>query len=193
MVEALADKLVSFFIEKRLGVEEKYEIYKDRINSLIYFIISLVSVVIIGLIFNKVIQGIIFLICYILIRKFAFGYKPNSYLVRLSMFIAMLLFTIYISSYDDIITYKSLVMIFSMLSFGAIYMLAPVNDRKKPLKHNIVFKYKIISRLLASIITIITISLLTIYKLHGYSAYMCAALFWSAILLILGTIKNYII
>ena len=134
MVEALADKLVSFCIEKKLVVEEKYEIYKGRINSLIYFIISLVSVVIIGLIFNKVIQGIIFLICYILIRKFAFGYKPNSYLVRLSMFIAMLIFTIYISSYDDIITYKSLVMIFSMLSFGAIYMLAPVNDRKKSFK-----------------------------------------------------------
>ncbi|MVO72652.1 hypothetical protein GOD95_14480, partial [Paeniclostridium sordellii] len=55
MVEALADKLVSFFIEKRFVVEEKYEIYKGRINSLIYFIISLVSVVIIGLIFNKVI------------------------------------------------------------------------------------------------------------------------------------------
>lgn len=192
MVESLTNKLISFFVEKSIIVEDKYEIYKSKITKFIYFIISLVSVIIIGLIFNKAIQGIILLICYILIRKFACGYKPDNYIIRLLMFIAIFLFTIYVSDYDDLTTYKSLIITFTMLSFGGIYMLSPVEDRKKPLKRKIAIKYKIISRILATIITLITMALLISYSLNEYAAYMCSALFWSAIMLVLGTIKNYI-
>lgn len=192
MVESLTNKLISFFVEKSIIVEDKYEIYKSKITKFIYFIISLVSVIIIGLIFNKAIQGIILLICYILIRKFACGYKPDNYIVRLLMFIAIFLFTIYVSNYDDLTTYKSLIITFTMLSFGGIYMLSPVEDRKKPLKRKIAIRYKIISRILATIITLITMALLISYSLNEYAAYMCSALFWSAIMLVLGTIKNYI-
>ncbi|MEG2786668.1 MAG: accessory gene regulator B family protein [Romboutsia sp.] len=192
MVESLTNKVISFFIQKSFIVEDKYEIYKSKITQFIYFIISLGSVVIIGLIFNKAVQGIILLICYILIRCFACGYKPDNYIIRLLMFIAIFLFTIYVSDYDDLTTYKSLVITFTMLSFGGIYMLSPVEDRKKPLKGNFVIRYKIISRILAFIMTLITMVLLGTYSFNEYAAYMCAALFWSAIMLVLGTIKNYI-
>ncbi|WP_373600967.1 accessory gene regulator B family protein [Paraclostridium bifermentans] len=193
MVEALTDKVASFFISKNFINEDKHKNLKVRISSFIYLVISVISVYIVGEIFNRVIQGMILLVCYVSIRKFARGYKPQKYIIRLTMFISMFLLTIYLSNYDDLITYKALVTIFSMLSFGGIYMLAPVEDRKKILSYRTIKKQKIISRIISITILIVTIASLSNQQLHEYAAYTSSALFWSAILLVIGTIKNCII
>ncbi len=193
MVEALTDKVASFFISKNFINEDKHKNLKVRISSFIYLVISVISVYIVGGIFNRVIQGMILLVCYVSIRKFARGYKPQKYIIRLTMFISMFLLTIYLSNYDDLITYKALVTIFSMLSFGGIYMLAPVEDRKKILSYSTIKKQKIISRIISITILIVTIASLSNQQLHEYAAYTSSALFWSAILLVIGTIKNCII
>ncbi len=193
MVEALTDKVASFFISKNFINEDKHKNLKVRISSFIYLVISVISVYIVGGIFNRVIQGMILLVCYVSIRKFARGYKPQKYIIRLTMFISMFLLTIYLSNYDDLITYRALVTIFSMLSFGGIYMLAPVEDRKKILSYSTIKKQKIISRIISITILIVTIASLSNQQLHEYAAYTSSALFWSAILLVIGTIKNCII
>ncbi len=193
MVEALTDKVASFFISKNFINEDKHRSLKLRISSFIYLVISVISVYIVGGIFNRVIQGMILLVCYVSIRKFARGYKPQKYIIRLTMFISMFLLTIYLSNYDDLITYRALVTIFSMLSFGGIYMLAPVEDRKKILSYSTIKKQKIISRIISITILIVTIASLSNQQLHEYAAYTSSALFWSAILLVIGTIKNCII
>lgn len=193
MVEALTDKVASFFISKNFINEDKHKNLKVRISSFIYLVISVISVYIVGEIFNRVIQGMILLVCYVSIRKFARGYKPQKYIIRLTMFISMFLLTIYLSNYDDLITYKALVTIFSMLSFGGIYMLAPVEYRKKRLSYSTIKKQKIISRIISITILIVTIASLSNQQLHEYAAYTSSALFWSAILLVIGTIKNCII
>lgn len=193
MVEALTDKVASFFISKNFINKDKHKNLKVRISSFIYLVISVISVYIVGEIFNRVTQGMILLVCYVSIRKFARGYKPRKYIIRLTMFISMFLLTIYLSNYDDLITYKALVTIFSMLSFGGIYMLAPVEDRKKILSYSTIKKQKIISRIISITILIVTIVSLSNQQLHEYAAYTSSALFWSAILLVIGTIKNCII
>lgn len=193
MVEALTDKVASFFISKNFINEDKHRSLKIRISSFIYLVISVISVYIVGVIFNKVIQGMILLICYVSIRKYARGYKPQKYMIRLIMFIIMFLMTIYLANYEDLTTYKALVITFSMLSFGGIYMLAPVEDRKKILSPGTIKKQRIISRIIATIILTITIISLSNHQFQEYAAYTSSALFWSAILLVIGTIKNCII
>jgi accessory gene regulator B len=192
MIESLTDKVTSFLSSDKELDNKEYEKLKYKTNSFIYLIVSVVSVVLIGLIFNKVNEGIILLICYLSIRKSAFGYKSSIYILRLMIFIGIFILTIFLSDFDDLTTYKSLVITFSMISFGGIYVLCPVNDIKNPIAYKKATECKVISRLIAFIIVIATLVFLKINSLNGYAAYTSSALFWSAVMLVLGTIKNYI-
>ncbi|KGJ50541.1 accessory gene regulator B family protein [Paraclostridium dentum] len=192
MIESLTDRLVSFLVLNNIIDTEKFEKYRDKIKSLIFLAISFVSVILVGIIFGKVTQGIILLICYLIIRKFACGYKAKSYIIRLLMFMGIYIFTIYSSSYEDLTTYKFLIVLFTVLSWGCIYVLAPVENIKNKMDFNDVLRKKIISRVIATIITFLTITLLRVEIINEYAAFTCSALYWSAFMLVLGTIKNYI-
>lgn len=192
MIESLTDKIASFFIVNMVMDEKKYKLYKANIKALIYLVVSVVSVISVGLFFNKVIQGIILLLCYVLIRKCAYGYKNKNYIIRLALFLGIFILTIYISDYEDITTYKSLVGTFTILSVVGVFILSPVNDIKNPIELKKVSKYKNISRVISLIIAIFTLGILEIHNLNEYAAFTSSALFWSAIMLVLGTIKNYI-
>lgn len=192
MIESLTDRLASFLILNNIIDADKSLIYKDKIKSLIFLGISFVSVILVGLIFRKVAQGIILLICYLLIREFACGYKANNYILRLAMFIVIFIFTIYSSDYDDLTTYRSLIILFTVLSWVCVYVLAPVEDIRNKMNFKKVLKNKFISRTMATIITFLTIIALRIEYINEYAAFTCSALYWSAVMLILGTIQNYI-
>ena len=192
MIESLTDKIASIFVVNTKIDEKKYEVYKANIRALIYLVVSVVSVILVGLILKKVIQGIILLLCYVLIRKFAYGYKNKNYIIRLALFLGIYILTIYLSNYEDITTYKSLIGTFTMLSVVGIFILSPVNDIKNPIELKKVTKYRIISRIIALIVAIFTLGILEIHNLNEYAAFTASALFWSAIMLVLGTIKNYI-
>lgn len=192
MIESLTDRLASFLILSNMIDADKFEMYKDKIKSLMFLTISFVSVILVGLIFRKVIQGIILLICYLLIRKFACGYKANNYILRLLMFMGIFIFTIYLSDYGDLTTYKSLIILFTVLSWVCVYVLAPVEDIKNKMNVKNILKNKVISRVMATIITFLTILALRTEYMNGYAVFTCSALYWSAVMLILGTIKNYI-
>ena len=183
MIESLTDRLVSFLVLNNIIDTEKFEKYRDKVKSLIFLAISFVSVILVG---------IILLICYLIIRKFACGYKAKSYIIRLLMFMGIYIFTIYSSSYEDLTTYKFLIILFTVLSWGCIYVLAPVENIKSKMDFNDVLRKKIISRVIATIITFLTITLLRIEIINEYAAFTCSALYWSAFMLVLGTIKNYI-
>ncbi|KKY00317.1 hypothetical protein VN21_14620 [Paraclostridium benzoelyticum] len=192
MIESLTDRLVSFLVLKNIIDTEKFEKYRDKIKSLIFFGMSFVSVILVGTIFGKVTQGIILLICYLIIRRFACGYRAKNYIIRLLMFMGIYIFTIFSSSYEDLTTYKFLIVLFTVLSWGCIYALAPVDNIKDKMDFKDILKNKIISRTMATIITFLTIILLKIEIINEYAAFTCSALYWSAFMLVLGTIKNYI-
>lgn len=192
MIESLTDRIASFLILNNIIDAEKSLIYKEKIKSLIFIVISFISVILVGLIFRKVSQGMILLICYLLIREFACGYKANNYILRLITFMSIFIFTIYSSDYDDLTTYKSLIILFTVLSWGCIYVLAPVEDIRNKMNIKSILKNKLMSRLMATIITFLTIIALRIEYINEYAAFTCSALYWSAVMLILATIKNYI-
>lgn len=190
MFKSYANKITSFLIENKEIEKEDYEVYKYGFEVLIAFIVNISMVLSIGLIFDKVLHSIVFLICYCPIRQFAGGYHADSYMKCLLIFILIFLSTIYVSTNIDFQTYKAIIFTISTLSYISIFLLAPIEHRNNPLNLNEIVEYKKISRLLACIVYILTLTFISLDTLNELSVYTCSSLFWINIMLCLGSIKS---
>lgn len=190
MFKSYASKITSFLIENKEINKEDYEVYKYGFEVLIAFTVNIAIVLGIGLLFNKLFYSIVFLLCYCPIRQFAGGYHANCYIKCLLIFVFIFILTIYTSARVYSPVYSLMIFIISTLSYMGIWTLSPLEHRHNPLTLNEINKYRKISKILAGIVYVLTLTFVNINEFRELSAYTCSSLFWINIMLCLGSLKS---
>lgn len=162
-MDRLANIITDHYIRKKIIAEEKREIYSYGFKLIIADVINYVMIILLGIVFNRLIESIVFLITLCGIRQFSGGFHAKSFwLCRLSMIITCLC----VMLLTDIVTYTGfesiIVILVNVISVVFITMIAPVVHPNKPLsdkqKHNNKIKSVITSifMLIVSIIIVVT-------------------------------------
>ena len=182
----LIDKLISNNIIK----SEDKEIYIYGFKQLLFMILNLITTVIIGIIFNKVFESILFMIFYTPIRVYAGGYHAKTHIKCYIFSILMLIAVLYILKLN-LIKSIILVILLSLISSIIILLLAPIEDSNKPLDdiEKIVYRKRTVRNLI--IILIIEI-IFFIFNIISFFSCITISLICNAIMLILGKINNLV-
>ena len=160
-MDKLANTITDYYIRKKVISSDKREIYSYGFKLIIADIINYIIVISIGVIFNRVIESIVFLITLCGVRQFSGGFHAKTFwLCRLSMVITCLCVTML----TDIVThteYKTIiVMLANAISVLFITIFAPIVHPNKPLsdkqKRNNKIK-SIITSLFLSAVSIIMV------------------------------------
>lgn len=119
-------------LEDNLTIKsEDREIYRYGIQQGLTIILNLITTLVIGLICGMVWQSVVFMVFYIPLRSFAGGYHEKTpercYVFSIVLMFAILL-AMRFASFTELIC--SIILLVSSVS---IVLLAPVEDRNKPL------------------------------------------------------------
>lgn len=162
MIEALAKKITTKFINHKIIKSEDREIYDYCFETTIVMGISYLLLFVLSIILNEFISSIVFLLSFWIFRKTCGGYHADNYLKCGIMSLASYLFLILIIKELAVIFEISTVIL--VLGASTIILLSPIQDDNKPFTAKQYQRFKIISKVLA---TIIILTFLTL-ELCGY-------------------------
>lgn len=160
MYKTLAQKITSFFIQKKIIKEEDKEIYEYGYEVLFSETIYIVIMFIISLVTNTVFESLIFFLGFYMFRKFAGGYHANTY-VKCHIIFAINQILFLFLLFKTPLLYRDLLAFFSIIITLIItFLYAPIDHPNKPFNSKEFSKYKKQSR------TFILISFLIITLIY---------------------------
>lgn len=174
--------------QNKFAPEDK-EVYRYGIQQGLNLALNILTTIVIGALCGMVYPSILFLVCYMPLRSFCGGYHAKThlrcYIYSVIMITSILLVTKYAAF--NIVLYEILVLI----SLIIILLLAPVEDENKKLDS----VEKGVFRKRAYIIAFLEVLLYHIILFTSFTnscKILSTALFSLSILMIIGSIKNYI-
>lgn len=143
MLLKLSQRLANRLFNHGAISEELKDVYVYGFQLLISFVFSTSLVLFIGVALSKLIETLMFLIVYILLRSFSGGYHSKTYFMCTIITICVYLIVVLFTSFLDVnlIAYLSLLFIGTVL----LLLLAPVKHPNKIITARNVIKYKAIS------------------------------------------------
>lgn len=160
-MDKLANTLTDYYVRKNVIPGDKREIYSYGFKLIIADAINYILIISLGIVFNRLIESIIFLITLCGLRQFSGGFHAKTFwLCRLSMITTCLC----VMLLTDIVTYTGFEIIIAtsvnVISVTFIMIVAPVIHPNKPLsdKQECSNKIKsVITSIFLSVVSIIII------------------------------------
>lgn len=188
MVDKLAMALTQCIIIEK-GNEKNRAIYEYGLQILLNTVLSLVIVICLGIIFNKIPETIFYLFCYCSIRLYAGGFHASTNNRCMIMFVIAYCISIVLFE-----IYPNISQIWLILTLGIenilVLVLSPIEAVNNPLpelkKANMKFKASLLSMGVSCLIVIIYWNAPQI-SILGYFGFT-----WLVILLICGEISIFI-
>lgn len=174
--------------QNKFAPEDK-EVYRYGIQQGLNLTLNILTTIIIGVLCGMVYPSLMFLICYMPLRSFCGGYHAKTHLRCYIYSVIMITCILLVAKYTafNIVLYEILVLI----SLIIILLLAPVEDENKKLDN----VEKRVFRKRAYIIAFLEVLLYHLFwfmHLMNCCKIISTALFSLTILMIIGSIKNYI-
>lgn len=187
-MKQLTDKLILTLISRNIIKEEDKEIYIYGFNQTLFMMLNFITILIIGLLFNMLMETMIFMITYIPIRIYAGGYHARTQVKCYIFSVFMLISALYIIKLQ-LISNKLTIILLSVISSIIILYLAPIEDINKPLDKKEIETYK--KRTINNLIIILVLLIISlIFKRIDISYYIYISLMYNLIMLIIGKVKN---
>ena len=186
MIGFLAEKAADFLVTKNIIEQDEKSVYKYGAEITLSTLLGFALILTVGAFSNNIIESVMFLLCCVSIRIYSGGYHADTYLqcnlTFISIFAAILLVKAIIP--HNIVIYAAAAM--SVLSFAIIFILSPVENKKKPLTSGEKVKYKKKSIILSVMWTLAAL-VLYIMNMQTYSA-IPITMFTIAILMVVEKI-----
>ena len=186
MFEKSAEKIASRLLKNKVILKEDKEIYVYGFKSGFTLFLNLLTAFIVGFVFGMILQSIVFMISYIPLRSYAGGFHASTpwrcYGISLFIIAAVL-------SWLKFVPFLSIGCIVAIIIGSVLcFVLAPVEDKNKPLdeKEQRVFK----KRAYLILIIEICISAAMYFVWKTVFEVISLAIFVEGIMLVLGKIKN---
>lgn len=147
--------------------DNETEIYAYSIEVLISLFINLIILFFMAFILKKTVELIIFIVFFSVLRSFAGGYHAKTHIECISLSLSLFILSALSSTY--LIEYGKIILITGILfSITMVFVFAPSESENKPLGKKEYKKYKIISRIMVIVLSLIAIDLYFIKEATGY-------------------------
>ena len=187
MLKEFSNKITKKLVDINVIEEADSELYEYGFwqGGVLFF--NFLTVVLLGILFNILLESIIFLIFYGVLRTIAGGYHARTQHVCyiLSVLLMIVVLTILKTFPWNII----LCCILTVLSISVIFILAPVQDENKLLDEIEKKFFKKLSRIISLLYGFI-IFLLFLFNKNELAYCVVISLFILTIMLVLGKIRN---
>ena len=183
----ITKKVIDSFIVHKVIAKEDSEIYLYGLNQGIVIIFNLATTLVLGYLFGAVLESAVFIAAYIPVRCYAGGYHSKTPLRCYILSVFMIATVLYIITHS--VWSTSLVVILTSIGSIIIALLAPVEDKNKPLDKTEQAVFKKRTLLILGVLIILT-ALSWIAQLHQISASICMALIMLSVMLVMGKKKN---
>lgn len=191
MISKLSAKIAGILIEHSTIKNEDKELYTYGffmlLSQILYFIITIA----IGILFNIILESIIFYIAFQFIRKYAGGYHAKTETrceISTTFSIIACISVIKLSQFYD---FKIILLIITVISAVCIFVFCPLDTPEKPLSEK---EYKYFRKISWLILFIITILIIISYVLSWKFSFApcCMSLILESILISAGKMKKLI-
>lgn len=160
MITRMSKKLSSFFAANSIIKAEDKEVYEYSLEILFSTILNFVAVIIIALVSRKSLLTVFYLLGFIPLRLIAGGYHADThfrcFLVLLGTYSAFLVIVTFLPDSFVWISTAAAVIITAIF----IFLLAPVEDKNKPVSVEAKKSFKLKSRITVFVYSAITVLLL---------------------------------
>ena len=190
MIKSLSDKITSFLVCNNSIDNEDSEICSYGLEVLISSLINLVIILLIGVILGKLMQTVVFIVCYCSIRQFSGGYHASSHGKCIFTFLCMYIVTVLIVGNIYSTYLKPVVLLIGILSWISIFILVPVEHINNPLSDLEKIKNRKNARVIATLVLVGILLGLSLDSVYEYVIYSVLAIFWVNIMFILQIVKN---
>ena len=187
MFEVLSERITGWLLANEAFPREDKEIYRYGIQQGMIALLNLGTTMIIGMVFGKLLESILFMAAYIPLRSYAGGYHAKT-AVRCYFFsIVMMSAVLWVMRY---VMHSALICGCLTAIFGSvIWFLVPVEDRNKPLDEveKVVYRKRARGILLAESVIAVILLLLNSKRIA-----ICMTMVFCvmAVMLLLGQWKN---
>lgn len=191
VIKEMAGKITDDLIQKKVIDEEVRDIYIYGSELLVSEILSTMLILVIGAFAGCICETILYLCIYTSIRVYAGGYHAATHRNCIIMFNFFYIEIIYIIKMLENANMETVLLYGALASGVFIFVLAPVEDLRKPLEieERVVYKKKARTRSILYITTLVAIYNM-IPALRDEIAYGMAAVCEVALLVLCGFIKN---
>ena len=187
MFNAISTKITDILIKHDCISKENSELYSYGFRQLFMMLLNISITFLLGIIFNKVLQSILFSIIYIPIRSFAGGYHAKTPL-RCTTFSTLMIFLVLLILKFIVLPIYVVVLLW-LISIGTIISLSPVESRNKPLDtiEKSVYKKRTIFLLMLDSVIIIVFMMFSLNQLYTCVVLSLVSL---SVMLLLGSFNN---
>lgn len=186
-MEHLAGRFTDQLVQWNIVKSEDRELYVYGFWQGAILVFNFATVVVIGAIFQMLWQSLVFMLAYGVLRPVAGGYhartQRNCYIFSILLLLAVL-GVLHWFPWNPIGC-----IVFMLAAITVVFVLAPVEDENKPLDETEQKVYKKRSRWIALMLSA-TAFILLVLKLYPIAYCVTVAVMVSAIMLVLGKIKN---
>lgn len=193
MITRMSAKLSSFFAENGVIEKEDIEVYDYSLQILFSTVFNFVAVVAIALVTKTVWLSFIYLFGFIPLRLTAGGYHAKNhfrcFLVLMGTYAAFLLAVFFLPEQVHQVTAFAAIAV----SLVLIVVLAPVEDKNKPLSADEVKSYKNKSRVAIVLYAVVIACLLLLLSKDIYGLSLSLGVLSVALSLLASKIKNRIV
>lgn len=165
---------------------DKRELYRYGLQNGMILTLNFVTSILIGVIFGKVVDSIFLLAAYMPLRSYAGGHHSSS--SEKCYIVSSFIMIIWMCLLKFQILPTSCCVIMLIVGLSVCFILAPVEDKNKPLDADEIRIYR--KRSLAILLIEICVWLVFVLFIHRFEQVIPIVIFTEAIMLIAGKIKN---
>ena len=169
-MDKISNSIVEF-ISRNMSVDDKemLDVYKYGIEITLSSLINFVMIIVCSLLLGDLTAGLVFMVCFILIRSYTGGYHAEAYWRCNVAFVCTFILTYFVSRLFDRIDmniYASITII--LIGIIPIIKFAPVKNRHKILSERKRKKSRTISLVLYILFSALSIFMLIFNMWYGY-------------------------
>lgn len=165
MINQISETITQFFLHQESISEEEKDVYKYGVEITVSSLLNVILILLIGLLFDNLLSGAVFLVCFIIVRKYTGGYHAETYF-RCNMVLCTTYTIVYISSNNFDINVWSEILIL-LVDFEMVIKYSPVNNIHKKLDINQKKNFHRLAILFYMLFSIISLILLNICSFYG--------------------------
>lgn len=153
MIRKISEKILNYLINSKVisDTEDNRDYFQYGIEITISSLLNIILILGIGIVIHSMIESIIFLICFILLRQFTGGFHADTYFkCNLSFCIVFsIVLVLYYTTAQYLSTYISILITFVCVSI--ILAKCPIEHINKPIPNNRKIIHKILAALLGAV------------------------------------------
>lgn len=180
------DSVIASLVKSKTISEEDSDLYLYALKVVTRGVINFLAVIVMGLAFGMLKESLVIFGTFFILRKFVGGLHAEKYLICFFSSLAIFAVCLIAVRYADFISILSFGVLTS-ISFIMIAMFSPVKHPNKIMDDKEIVIYKIISIILAAIITITSIACVKNNIAIGYS--LATGQIIVTLLMIIGKVK----